>query len=120
MFKKTLLLAVFSLLVIPMTFAANVPLASVGPTITTFTDSTLGSTFDNLSLVYWVTTVDANCPTQPFCGESNPSNFVQVDMPTSGSHTVTLTWVPDSGTVKQNIYRSQLPVPPSNLTGLVN
>jgi hypothetical protein len=117
--KKAILLAVLPLLFSLLSLAANVPLISVSPTATTYTD-TLGSTFDGQTMVYWVTTTSQPCPAQPTCGESGPTNFTQAVIPPTGTHSVVLTWVPDTGTLGQNIYRAQLPAAPTNLTNTVN
>ena len=99
---------------------ANVANFNVGPTVSTYNDATV---VDGSTYVYWVTAVEPNCPTQPFCGESAPSNVtITQTVPLTGSHSITLNWTlsTSSGVVSQNIYRAQSPNAPTGATAVVN
>lgn len=81
---------------------------------TTFTTGTLtnGAVYN-----FEVTAVDATNR------ESIPSNVLTLTIPTSGTHTVTLNWIPStSAGVNYNVYNQLVPIsnPPGALSGVVN
>jgi hypothetical protein len=79
---------------------------------TTFNDSVV---VDGNSYYYQATAVDAN-GFESAC--SNTSN--RADIPSTGTHSVTLTWTASSGATGYNIYRVVVPVPPINFSGTWN
>lgn len=102
-----------------------------------------GSGFTKLANVSTLTYTDSTCPNQSSCYyqvttldsagfESQPAacastqlciggNTAVVSMPSSGTHTVTLTWTASPSTgVTYNVYQHIGPLPASGLGGKVN
>jgi hypothetical protein len=122
MLKKSCILASLLLALVAHSKAGYLgltPLASVGPAVATYTDSTVS---DGQGYAYWVTAAAAACPAAPSCGESGVSGFVIAIIPATGSHSVSLAWTPSTspGVVTQNIYRVPVPLAPSGLSVTVN
>jgi fibronectin type 3 domain-containing protein len=102
-----------------------------------------GAGFTKIANVTTTTATDSTCPNQSTCyyqvtaldntgHESAPAscgstalclggNQVVAQMPSSGTHTVTLTWTASTSTgVTYNVYQHIGPFPPSNLSPTVN
>lgn len=120
--KRLLLIFVLVLSVLPLwaqqkRLLNQNQIAQVGPTIVTYTDTTPA---DGATYAYWVTAY--SCPVPQVCLESIPSNAPTVNIPGTGTHTVTLSWTVSTsmGVTGQNIYRYPAPAPPSGISLVVN
>jgi cellulose 1,4-beta-cellobiosidase len=71
-------------------------------TATSFADSACA---DSQRCFYYVTAVNA-------IGESGPSNIVNVTIPATGTHTVTVSWSASTGATSYNVYKGTAPLPP--------
>jgi fibronectin type 3 domain-containing protein len=122
--RKIMLAAAFLICALPARAQAPTgftKLANV--TVLTYTDTACA----NLSTCYYVVTaVDANgfesapasCDATALCVGGTEAAAV---MPSSGTHTVTLTWTTSSTlTVSYNVYVHRGALPPTNLKPVVN
>lgn len=123
--KNKLVLAVLLLAGVSFAKAQSPGFTKLGnvPTGVTYTDSTC----PNQSTCYYqVTALDAqNFESVPSaCGTSQlcvGGNIAVVSMPSSGTHSVTLTWTASTSTgVTYNVYRHIGPLAASNLSAVVN
>lgn len=121
--KLFLLLCIVGAAVVCEAQAANGFTKVSNVTVTVYTDTTC----PNLSTCgYQVTSLDANgfestpalCATGVLCFSTN---IVVVTMPSSGAHSVNLSWTASTTPgVTYNVYRHIGPLPPSNLNAVVN